>query len=596
MLLVVNNDDAVDEDGEEKKLDGTIDDDNEDDGHDDKDDDHRNDSGVAKAAAATPSSWMLGGDGIGVSWSKRFRTTTRATPSLPGRPRRRNPNLNTATTVHSSSQGLLLVSPSSNGSITTNTTDIPSPSRQQQQKRRIKRGRHPMRPQQQSYTLYNSILLYGTKVIQSFNSYSTLLFAVLLWYSLGVVSISTSKLLLTPPPTTSISHQNQYPQEYDTEYKYYHHVGGVPPLLLTLQQLLLGCTILRCLLQIQFMSSPGIHPIERLLSIQLPSSSSSSSTTNNNTSISNKKKMVHDNKVSSSSTAANVPVSSILQAILKALTASSSSSSSNNNNNSTLVATKYLIYSGMYFAFGFLTTNLAFGTASPTYVETVKSAEPITSAFLAVTWGIETLSTLEVSSLGGIVLGVLLSTMSSSSSSTGSSDGTSSTTTSLSSSLSSTSNNNQQLVLQSIIACCIVMVSNLCFSFRGLYQKLYRNMMSSMSSSSKTGTSAIAIPLGTSTTSTTTLTTTTHYQLDDLNLQYRMQQIGVLLFILPTILLDGPTILYHWYKITMVVVVGSGSPTTTTTTIYSPLIDVLSMIVKYTVLSIGNGLAFTTYK
>jgi drug/metabolite transporter (DMT)-like permease len=43
-------------------------------------------------------------------------------------------------------------------------------------------------------------------------------------------------------------------------------------------------------------------------------------------------------------------------------------------------------------------------------VETVKAAEPITSAAVAVGWGIETLGSREVASLLAIVSGVLLST------------------------------------------------------------------------------------------------------------------------------------------------------------------------------------------
>jgi drug/metabolite transporter (DMT)-like permease len=64
----------------------------------------------------------------------------------------------------------------------------------------------------------------------------------------------------------------------------------------------------------------------------------------------------------------------------------------------------------LYFTFGFLATNYSFERSSASFVETVKAAEPITSAAVAVGWGIETLGSREVASLLAIVSGVLLST------------------------------------------------------------------------------------------------------------------------------------------------------------------------------------------
>ena len=70
--------------------------------------------------------------------------------------------------------------------------------------------------------------------------YSPLILAVLLWYLLGVVSIGTSKLLLMNPQ--------------------HGHVGNVPPLYLTLQQLFIGSNLLRYLLRMQAFGSAGIQP------------------------------------------------------------------------------------------------------------------------------------------------------------------------------------------------------------------------------------------------------------------------------------------------------------------------------------------------
>lgn len=71
--------------------------------------------------------------------------------------------------------------------------------------------------------------------------YSPLVMAVLLWYLLGVVSIGTSKLLLSSPNG-------------------HHGVGNVPPLYLTLQQLLIGSTLLRYLLRMRAFGSVGMQP------------------------------------------------------------------------------------------------------------------------------------------------------------------------------------------------------------------------------------------------------------------------------------------------------------------------------------------------
>jgi hypothetical protein len=71
------------------------------------------------------------------------------------------------------------------------------------------------------------------------NSYLSLIIAVMLWYCLGVISITTSNLLMMKPK---------------------HHIGGVPPLFLTLQQLLIGTITLRFLLSIGFLGSRGIQP------------------------------------------------------------------------------------------------------------------------------------------------------------------------------------------------------------------------------------------------------------------------------------------------------------------------------------------------
>lgn len=202
--------------------------------------------------------------------------------------------------------------------------------------------------------------------------YSPLILAVLLWYTLGVVSIGTSKLLLMEP-----SH-------------HHGHVGNVPPLYLTLQQLFLGSNLLRYLLRMRAFGSAGMQPFPS----QPPPTTSHRS---------RKSKPRYGVVVYKC-------IFCILSSLVSCLTVSRSPCSSFWKTPRT-----DLILAGIFFAMGFLTTNISFQRSAAAYVETIKAAEPITSAMVAVLWGIETLSPPEVSSLAAIVTGVLLSTIGNSS-------------------------------------------------------------------------------------------------------------------------------------------------------------------------------------
>jgi len=137
-----------------------------------------------------------------------------------------------------------------------------------------------------------------------------------------------------------------------------------------------------------------------------------------------------------------------------------------------------LFLTAIYCVGGYLLTNIGFKSGSAAFVETVKAAEPFTSASVAILWGIERLGCGEIISLVGIVLGVVFSTLG-----YGSMNSTYS---------------------EAIHICIIVIVANLCFSFRGLHQKLFRSTSQGNAS-----------------------------MIDDLNLQFRMNQIGVILLIVP---------------------------------------------------------------
>jgi hypothetical protein len=91
------------------------------------------------------------------------------------------------------------------------------------------------------------------------------------------------------------------------------------------------------------------------------------------------------------------------------------------------------------------------------------------------------------------------------------------------------------------------MLSNLCFSFRGLHQKLFR-----------------ATPQGQAS------------LVDDLNLQYRMQQIGVLVLIVPALLGNTVWLLSGLQQVSL-----GGSAA--------------KEALHYILLALVNGLAFTSY-
>lgn len=283
--------------------------------------------------------------------------------------------------------------------------------------------------------------------------------AALLWYALGIVSIATSKVLLTGGGIGSLR---------------------VSPLALTLQQLLLGSTWLRCLLRARFLGS---------------------------------------SEVSGWSTAA-----------LKERAGDAESASS---------ARRELFMAAICFAVGFLATNYGFAGSAASFVETVKAAEPLTSAAVAAVYGIEAITVPQKASLATIVAGVLLSTF-------GHGGGSASA----------------QTMSDAVLSCAIVMTSNLCFSFRSLFQKLFRRRVSAQA-------------------------------LDDLNLQFRMQWLGALLLFLPTLILDFLPSL--WYK-TMAATADAAPLTFTERYLGSnaeiPLSAALS---RYCLLALLNGFAFTSY-
>lgn len=271
--------------------------------------------------------------------------------------------------------------------------------------------------------------------------------AVLMWYILGVLSISTTKILLT---------------KYDKI--------GMNPLVLTLQQLSIGMAVLR----LWIMVSKG------------------------NTSF---------------------PIT-LKQMVLIAF----------NKGEEDRSGYLELFLSSVFFAFGFLMTNLSFSAADASFVETIKASEPISSAGLSVLWKLETLSFKESYSLLGICVGVVISTV-------GNVNSVGVTEAGASASL-----------IQSFRSSAIVMGSNLCFSFRSLYQKLFR-----------------ASPIGRPS------------LVDDFQMQYYVHQIGVFGMLFMSLLFESAS----FVRVLL-------NP-------FSVGLETRGDVYQFILLSILNGLAFTHY-
>ena len=270
--------------------------------------------------------------------------------------------------------------------------------------------------------------------------------AVLLWYLLGVLSISTTKVLLTD----------------------YQHLG-MTPMFLTAQQLLIGAFFLRLWIFIKNGIPPHPIPFKQIVSF--------------------------------------------------------SEGKANN------FGYNKLFLSAIFFTLGFWLTNLSFSGADASFVETIKASEPISSAGLAVWYGLEVMSPKEVYSLVGICAGVVISTLGNAS--------------------VETDAGNAVALMQSVYSSGIVLGANVCFSFRGLYQKLFRQ--------SGSGSKALV---------------------DDLNLQYRVHQMGLLVLFLPLCLYELPTFIRFWLSHSAI----------------GLMFTTREELQKFFILLVINGFAFTHYK
>lgn len=150
------------------------------------------------------------------------------------------------------------------------------------------------------------------------------------------------------------------------------------------------------------------------------------------------------------------------------------------------------LLAGMFNALDFLSSNTGFSHAAASFVETIKSTDPLFTTAVALAWNIDVVTSLEALALVLLMGGIMLSTW-----------------------------GNQQLdtsvVLvptQTQLMCgsLIVMIANICFAFRCMFQKRYRA-------------SSIAL------------------QVDDANLLCRLQQVGASALVVPASIAYSP---YVW--------------------------------------------------
>lgn len=157
------------------------------------------------------------------------------------------------------------------------------------------------------------------------------------------------------------------------------------------------------------------------------------------------------------------------------------------------------LLTGIFNSLDILASNSAFHESAASFVETVKASEPITTTAVALFWRIDQLRPKEACALLVLISGVLLSTYDNAK-------------TELRS-LATTDEESKSALELSMRTALTVMVANLCFAFRALCQKRYR-------------------------------ANTDLFQLNDVNLLFRLQQIGGTTLLLPSVLVHGGILIH----------------------------------------------------
>jgi drug/metabolite transporter (DMT)-like permease len=140
------------------------------------------------------------------------------------------------------------------------------------------------------------------------------------------------------------------------------------------------------------------------------------------------------------------------------------------------------LLAGFFNGLDFLASNTAFSRSAASFVETIKSSDPITTTAVALAWNVDRLARTEAVALSLLIVGVMLSTWGNSQS----------------------PSKNGATLEDSISGASIVIVANFRFAFRAMFQKRYQAAAGDM-------------------------------QMDDINLLCRMQQTGAAALLLPVI-------------------------------------------------------------
>jgi hypothetical protein len=148
------------------------------------------------------------------------------------------------------------------------------------------------------------------------------------------------------------------------------------------------------------------------------------------------------------------------------------------------------LLAGLFNGLDFLASNTAFSRSAASFVETIKSSDPITTTVVALAWNVDRVASTEAVALSILIVGVLLSTWANSQLSSSPKNGD--TTPEIHS------------LEDSISGASIVIIANFCFAFRAMFQKRYQAAAGDM-------------------------------QMDDINLLCRMQQTGAAALLLPVI-------------------------------------------------------------
>ena len=109
------------------------------------------------------------------------------------------------------------------------------------------------------------------------------------------------------------------------------------------------------------------------------------------------------------------------------------------------------LLTGLFNSLDLLASNAAFSTSAASFVETIKSCDPITTASVALIWNVDRLESDEGICLFVLVMGMLLSTWG-----------------------NSAAEDSSMSLAESTQAAATVMTANVCFAFRAMSQKLYR--------------------------------------------------------------------------------------------------------------------------